>query len=477
MKKLVSALLTLVMLFSLSVPAFAAESAEKPVYNGEPVIVVRGIDFMGLTYDDGTLAMEFKAPDIIKTVLSYLLSRLSGNKDALIDNVVGYLQSVFGPIASDKNGNSVYPNVGMKKYPLSVENYPEELEEWTGGEVGLVRSLMETLGEKKAYLFTYDWRKSPMDLADDLNSYIENVKAQTGSEKVDLIPCSMGGMVTAAYLYEYGGKSVDTITFNCAAHNGTYVVGYALSGDITIDGDILSKCVASLSDNALLQVVFKFIEKTGIYDFLSDFLNDFIAENKERVYDELLRDYLGTSLGYWGMCPDEYFDSAADYVFGGREEYKAITEELREIKVFACSTEKILSDAEKDGVKLNFALNYDGTPIPIYEKANLQTDGVIEADLGSNGATFALVGETLSDEYLKSADRKYISPDKIIDASTAAYRDNTWFVKNVGHVGCSYGGAHSEFIMWLATSERETTAFSDERYPMFMAFDKNQNRI
>ena len=45
MKKIISMALALVLAFSLCVPAFAADA--KADYNGDPIVVVRGIDFAG----------------------------------------------------------------------------------------------------------------------------------------------------------------------------------------------------------------------------------------------------------------------------------------------------------------------------------------------------------------------------------------------------------------------------------------------
>jgi hypothetical protein len=56
----------------------------------------------------------------------------------------------------------------------------------------------------------------------------------------------------------------------------------------------------------------------------------------------------------------------------------------------------------------------------------LQGDGVLETVLTSNFATVAPYGETLTEEQLAKADKNYVSPDGIIDASTSLYRDMTW---------------------------------------------------
>ncbi|MDO4495063.1 MAG: hypothetical protein Q4B62_04660 [Clostridiaceae bacterium] len=74
MKKIISVLLVITMLFAVAVPAFAAD-AQTTAYVADdsekyPVVIVRGMDFAGLYYDCGTENQrpalgEIKADEII----------------------------------------------------------------------------------------------------------------------------------------------------------------------------------------------------------------------------------------------------------------------------------------------------------------------------------------------------------------------------------------------------------------------------
>lgn len=479
MKKFVSILLAFVMVFTMALPAFAADASEKADYNGDPVVVVRGIHFTGLERADGSDAIVFSANDIQTLIIEYIVGKLAGDSSALADSLISFLQKAFGPIACDNEGNPVYPDVHMEKYPLSMDNYNVS-ESWSGGEEGLVYSVIQEIGGENTFYFTYDWRKNPLDLADELGEFIESVKKQTGKTKVDLAPCSMGGMVATAYLYKYGSDSVDSITFLSSAHNGTYIAGDALTGDIIFNGEILADFVADMTKNQnfLVKALLWVADLFGIFDFAATYLNGFVAGNKEKVYDELLRDYLGTSLGLWGLCCDEDFDKSVEYIFGDcKDEYPVIVSKLQDIKTFVCSTEKIISDADKNGVKISFVSHYGLMLLPIYGESDEHGDTVLESELTSNYATFAKFGETLSAEYLASADANYISPDKIVDASTSLYKDRTWFIKNADHVGCDINSDHAKLALWLITSETQPTIVSDQRYPQFITVDENMNFV
>ena len=94
----------------------------------------------------------------------------------------------------------------------------------------------------------------------------------------------------------------------------------------------------------------------------------------------------------------------------------------------------------------------------------------------ANFATVAKYGETLSEDYLSSVkDKKYISPDNVIDVSTAWFRDYTWFVKDAPHVAADYNTGFSKFTFTLLECEAQPTIDTFEEYPQFMKIGKDGN--
>ena len=151
---------------------------------------------------------------------------------------------------------------------------------------------------------------------------------------------------------------------------------------------------------------------------------------------------------------------------------KKAVKKIDGVKEFVFSTEETLLKAKNNGVKISFVSNYNSGLTPVYEKANLNGDNVLEAELTSNFATIAPLGETLSKGYIENADKKYISPDNVIDASTAVFKDNTWFVKDAPHVAADYKTGFSEFTFTLLESETQPTVDTFEKYPQFMIADE-----
>lgn len=476
MKKVISVLTAVLMLFTMMIPAFAAEKEGEATesYDGMPVIIVRGIDFAGLTYEDGSKALSVNAGDITSILFKALISKFVFKQDeAIAEGIFEVAESVLSPIACDNNGNSV-EEVSMVQYPGSMANYPEFAETLTDeGEMGIVKTAIEKYGAENTYFFTYDWRKTPAELADELSSFVETAKSDSGKAQVNIICASMGGMVTTAYMYYYGTESINSAVYLSGAQNGTYVCGDALNGRILFDKDVIIELVGSLTDNNIfLKIILTVFDAVGVLDYITGALNDFTAKYFDKANDIVLRDCMGTLCGFWSLCPDDDYDSAIETIFGGHEaDYEVLLSKLEDTKEFVFSTEETLLNAKESGVKLSFVSNYNTGLVPVYERAYLNGDMVLETELTSNFATVAPLGKTLSEEYLANADSAYISPDKVIDASTALFKDNTWFVKDAPHVAADYGTEFSNFTFTLLESEVQPTVDTFGEYPQFMIAD------
>ncbi len=472
MKKILSVFLVIVMMFTITVPAFAAEDASgAESYDGNPVIIVRGIDFAGLTYADGTKALDFSAGSIFSILVDAFFASLKlTDAEAVTDGLFVLANEIFSPIACDKEGNSV-ENVSMVQYPGSMAEHPEFTEALTdGGEIGIVKTAIERYGAENVYFFTYDWRKTPQQIADELKGFVDRAKQDTGKDKVNIICASMGGMVTTAYMYYHGTDSIESAVYLSGAQNGTYVCGDALNGRIVLEKKVvLSFLNDAIGGNVFLKVIVALFDGLGAVNYITNVANDIVTNSFDRANDLMLRDCFGTLCGFWALCPDEDFDSGVNTIFGGlEEEYPVLIEKINETREFVFSTEETLLNAKRSGVKISFVSNYNKPLIPVYERANANGDAVLETELTSNFATVAPLGETLSAEYLENADKTYVSPDKVIDASTAVFKENTWFVKNAPHVAADYGTEFSDFTFALLECEVQPDVNTFEEYPRFM---------
>lgn len=474
MKKILSVLLTVVMLLTLAVPAFAAGEGEE--YDGNPVIIVRGLS-VGLKYEDGTSALNINSGKILGALLECVITRFAlKNEDALYDTFAEVVNDILTPFSCDREGNSIYP-VTNKQYYEALSNY-KNFPYYNDTEGGITRAAAKRYGAENVYYFTYDYRKTPEALAHELEALIETAKADHNAEKVNIICASMGCIVTNAYFYYCDGyKSVGSAVYLSGAHNGLLMCGDALSGNISFDKDIIKAMIKDwLDGNVFVNIILELFDFIGAFDYFTDYFNKWVSDYFDKANDDVLRERLGTMAGMWSFCPDEYFDSAYEKIFAGHESEYPVCEDIKEIGNFNKQTENILAKAYEEGVNITFVSHYNTPAAPVYDSAVMNSDGVIETVLTSNFATVADYGKTLSDEYIASvADKKYVSADKVIDASTALYKDYTWFVKNAEHVACDYGTEMNDFVFMLLEYDGQPDIGSFPEYPQFLVADEAQN--
>ncbi len=480
MKKFTSVFMALIMLFTMVVPASAVKEEAQESYEGYPLVVVRGIDFGGFYLEDKSPAISFQLQDVFSLLKNYFIELiLKRNEDAFFDSAMNLVADIFEYIALDKEGNPVH-EIYFDKYEKSMDNYADEVPLMSDlGETGIIKTAADEIGAENVYYFTYDWRKSAKELSDDLNSYISNVLEDKKTDKVNIIAVSMGGMVTSAYLYHHGPEAVNNLLCLSSAHNGSYGPGDAFNGQIYFDGNVIyNRIKKSFSGGLITGLFLEICNKIGVFDALTVIADKIIKNNSQALNNDTLRNGFGTLLGLWAMCPDDVFESGVEFLFGGYEEdYPVLMKKLDEIKEFLFSTEEIIDSAIENGVNVSFVSNYNTPLAPYFRHSYLQGDGVLETKLTSNFATVADYGETLTDEQLSCADSEYVSPDKIIDATTALYRDVTWFVKDAEHVAARYGSDYADFVMWLVLSDSQPTVKTSPLYPQFMAVNGNRELI
>ncbi len=480
MKKAISLLLSIILVFAMCIPSFAANAADNaiPQDNEDPILVVRGIDFAGLVREDGSKALSFDAGLVFDVLSAIGTNMFSGDKHPVVNGILDVAVKVFDPISCDKEGNPKYADVHIPKFPEPASKYDlSDDAAWSDTAVGLYRSLKNKFGGEDIYLNTFDWRLSPKQLAAELNDFIEKIKAETGADKIDIAACSMGGMITTAYMYYYGTDSIDNLVYFSPALNGGDLVGSAFSGDLVINADALAKFLLEKT-NGFVNFLVRTLNGIGFIKSLTNTVNDIIRDNKEAIYEDFLRVSVGTAYGLWAMIPDEYFDGAVEFFFNDdKGEYAVALQKIEEIETFVRSTESIVDEAIADGVTVSFVSHYNSKQLPIYSNYRMHGDGVLESKRTSFGGTFADYGSTLSDSYIASKDAQFISPDRVVDASTCRYPESTWIVNGAKHVGCKDGSQHTEFAIWLITRSEQPTVTMNPTYPRFMKCDANENFI
>ena len=129
---------------------------------------------------------------------------------------------------------------------------------------------------------------------------------------------------------------------------------------------------------------------------------------------------------------------------------------------------EILDGVIENGGNLAIISKYGSTIPPVCVSQLNIGDMVIDTVYTSFGATCALANTTLGADYVQKVDcgHNHISADNMIDASTAAYPEYTWFIKDLMHA--DHTAAQWELIRFIFDSEAQPTVSDSEAYPQFL---------
>ncbi len=462
MKKLLTVFLSIVILCVGILPCFAAE--EKCNCGDTPIIYVAALGSGYVFLDAGTenekQLFRPKTEDILSDFAPLVPAAgqllLDGDYDAFGDVLLDCVNKSFGMLAMDSEGNS-QPNV------TSEEFHPENADH----------------GIDHSYYFGYDFREDPIENAKKLRAYIEEVKEITKHDTVRMRASSMGGVTTLAYLNLYGSDGIETIILQNCPLQGTAVAGELYNGKLYIDKDALvryaSGALPSMDSDVLagiLITVIDMLDSAGVWAGLLDIADVIVANLKDRVFDEALIPIFATMPGIWSFVPDEYYESAKDFMRLDPATHAVLLERLDYYHYEVQSKAgELLTTAQANGTNIYIVAGYNMQRTPLVEAYMNNSDGTVDTEYASVGATCAYIGEQLPKDYKQAVPGKYnyISPDRVIDASTCALPEQTWFIKDMLHSTCHDG--HDVFYRTLFSSKKQLTVHDMEEYPQFMQND------
>ena len=485
MKKLLCLVLSVIMIFSSSAIAFAAEDVT-------PVIVVSGMGAYPLVNEDGTNAFPVEGGVIAENVFSLLPfavgSMLTDDFSLFNNNGMKYIANIFEPIACDENGNSVR-NVTNKDFPGTAANHKEELSKKESNEAHMVCKIANEIGWDNTYYMYYDWRKSPLDIADKLKGVVDEALAKSETGKVSLYAISFGGMVTASYIYKYGTENIKNIVFSSTAFQGVEMVGeiFANRIDLNVEDAIgfLTNLVVEYPFIAgILGFSQEALEKYGKYS--SHLVNAYLQHIEDEISLDLFKNVFADTFahfkGMWAMIPYEFYDEAKTFMKANCNISDSFLESADEYMYnVQLSLENLFTKAENAGTSVYVTGAYGYNEIPVTEGKSNQCDDLIDSYLMTAGGTFAPYGEILDgDDYRRNVvcyTHNHKSTDEIADLSTCMRPEQTWVVKGMKHVDLQDYNETSDLALWLVTSEERLDVFTDSRYPQFVELDRKTGKF
>ncbi len=479
MKKLISVILSVIIAFSaVSVGAFATETAECDTC---PSIVIPGIgqSNVWLLDDNGEYVLDADgnrincfpgyfdvAPLVFKLIVPVMLSLVTQQDVLLSSTLADALADCFYMNASDLNGKPP-ACVEVEKYPYSVAECSEYEKEQIYDNIPLL-DYAEQVGEDHLYYFSYNSFGNHLDIVAELYDFIQQVKAETGHDKVNIVPISMGGTVANGLLEYYPEiyKDLNKIVYIVPALDGS-----------TIVGDVYTKNLTFLNKEYLFNGFLEGLmdeEEARMIEVIARIIpDDLLTKCLDVAVDELLDRVFKTNTNMWALCPSAYYQSASAALLSDPE----CAEIKRQTDIYYKA--QVNSDANiirmvENGVKVFNIVDYDA---PLYNIGNSwntdNADGVIQLDSTSMGAYSALVGETLPKDYVQkntncsNPEHNHISPDRVVDASAGLLPDTTFYFDGQNHEKT----ARNDIIIKLATELLATDniedVYSTPDYPQF----------
>ncbi len=457
MKKYISVLLAIVMLFTLMAPVASAGDFEKL-----PIIYIRG-NGENIVYPDGT-----RVPARIEDL------SLGGDEGLDKDVIVETALNILKPFILEGMPFDKWDNYGRAIYdelsPLFTDaglDYDGNPTNDTGvaqADLDEALDISNTAGPfstNSEYHFRYDWRLSPYDHVKRLHQYILNIMDATDKQQVTLYARCLGGSLLMAYLKEYGHLGhIKNVVFSDVLSNESTVISKAFSGKIEFDAKLVERYAGQLDfcgrigqgigfvfSDALNEIVVKSM------DFFNQvYVTDAALDTVEALYAKLYKALipavchatgLATQVNYWTCVAEEDMDEALDLLFGKegselRTKYKGLIDKIELYREKLTSNMDGFYDfLDEQGIHYGFIGKYGFLNAPFTEDADLISDSLVSLTHATYGATTAPVGKTLSEDYIAKrvaeGNGKYISADKQVDLTTARSPETTWVIKNAHH--------------------------------------------
>ncbi len=490
LKKLICVCLTLIMIFAVLAPV--ASAAEK---QDLPVIYVHGVN--GEAYNmDGvrTYPDNIELADVItdKELMGSLVTKLGISAvtgewelyaNALADTLIEYLS----PSALDKNGE-LYEG----DYYVTEGSIPKN---WTDEDIKkLCRTSNFQITDIEYY---FDWRLDYNSHVDDLHELIKTVLKYTGKTQVNLLGLCLGGALVEDYLVKYGDEGlVNTCISWISCAGGISLANTMFSDSLSLDPDVLERFINyyftydssgknMIDDTGLLELLISGValaNQLKLLGFGTDVVSDFWYSFSKITMPKVLRETFATYPSYWENLSPEYFEKSKKFVFGGYEdEYAGLIAKIDKYydEVSSHHKENFEKFHDEYGVKCAFVTHYGALNYPILVDADEPTDNLTSVRCNTMGATVGTYSNKISDAYIENAKKngteKYISPDRLIDMSTAAMPDNTWAINNTNHDSrnsCIY-----DLFMTIFRSVDEVTVNTFSQYPQYLVLDKGTNTL
>jgi len=419
-------------------PGIGQSKVELLDNNGEKVGMVWPLDVDGSKYLDGLKGA------LMKTMLF--------RKDAgLSKGIAKALDEILEPLTTNPDGTMRHPH-RIVKYP-SLAECTENEKRYVYRMVPL-QQLAEVIGEENLYFFAYNSFGRPFDTAKDLDELIQQVKAKTGAEQVNLVPVSLGGALSTAYFYEYGYKNdVKRVMYFVAAIDGSMLIA-----------DIMAKRLLPENVSAAVETLANKKTAEALDKLLPAFPKDCFNSIFNTAIDKLLEKAIINCPSMWSVVPkDEYDALAQKYLMNS-----GIKEQTDKYHQAQLGYPEMLRKLQGQGTQFFAICGYNLNLLKIAASNEISSDGIVHINSSGLFAKAAKAGEKL-----EAGER--LSPDGNIDGASGLLPDSTWYFLNQQHDATAYNDTALAIASRVLSDDSFTDIYSDEKYPQFGMVSDNRH--
>lgn len=500
-------------LFTCSLSASAAEEAAldnavlaaRQVLAGSqgeanPIIVVPGIGMSDVAlFDDegneieneGTFKNRWRVlnlctdeilGDIWKLVPKLLLSIALQRDIGLSDIVRDYMPGMFKYTSHDLQGKSIENVKAIERnYPLSMYDEDARADFFN---MMPMQNYMDLIGEDKIYCFNFPPFCNTYDQAARLNDFIQTVKQQTGCDKVNLVPLSLGATITNAYFDEYADNhDIEKVVRIVGASDGSLVFA-----------DLVSQNYASNSAELFYKDMWPQL-MNGYMGYLINIACRILPKKVfnnilDAAFDVIRNDFFVNTPSMWSIVPAERYEELADIYLADTDHayLRTLTDKYY---AYQSNLKANIGGLVADGVDIynicgyGFNIGHGWGDYQYFQffacAENVNTDGVIQVSSTGMGTYSCAPGEQFPADYVqqntvcKVPGHNHISPDRMIDASTSYLPERTWYFSGQHHES-AYNDVIVSLACLLMATDTINDVHTDPRFPQFNG-SRNVKRI
>ena len=397
-----------------------------------PVIIIPGIgqSKVILADNDGNKIknawpVEIDTKAVVEELKGSLMKMMLFRKDAgFSDKIAAIAHDACEPLSLNSDG-SKKNNAIPVSYSRSVAECNENDKKFIYKMIPM-EALGEKIGEDRLFYFAYDPFGDAYDIAQKLDAFVSSVREQTGSEKVNFICVSLGGVVLRAYLDLSGRKNqIGKVVNVVSALDGSSLIADIFEDRLLLDNP--ASLLTSLGGKA-----------ASMASMVSMLPEEVIRNTIDKTLRELKDNLILRCTMMWGSIPVKRFDAIFARYQNMNSTLKEKVVRLYEFsKNFAAEAGKLAAD----GMEFYQICGCGNTIFPVCQSADVPADGMVDVSSASFGAT--------------------VTADAKPDASTCAFPGSTWFFNKMSHEDAAYNDVLLSLVKDILTDG------DTEAYPAF----------